>query len=113
MVEWFGSLTALQWYGLLAPLVLAGLAGIYAVWITHGSDRRYAESCAARRQRLTFIAAHVVGDAEAEAWMQTPQPMLGGRLPNSMVDSDISVDKAERLLLAMAQGLPGLASAST
>jgi hypothetical protein len=37
--------------------------------------------------------------------------MLGGRLPNAVVDSDISVDKVERLLLAMAQVLPGLASA--
>ena len=101
-----------RWYGLLVPLVLTGLAGFYAVWITNGSDRRYAESCAARRQRLTVMAAHVVGDAEATAWMQTSQPMLGGLRRSVMVDCDASVDKVERLLLAMAQGLPGLASAS-
>lgn len=112
MLDWFGSLTALQWYGLLAPLVLAALAGIYAAWQVHGGDKRYAQSCAIRRQRLTIMAGHVVGRDEAEVWMHTPQPMLGGRLPSSMVDSDVSVDKVERLLLAMAQGLLGLASAN-
>jgi hypothetical protein len=111
MLGWFGSLTALQWYGLLAPLGLAALAGIYATWAVHGGDKRYAESCAVRRQRLTIMAGHVVGHDEAEAWMHTPQPMLGGRLPSSMVDSDVSVDKVERLLLAIAQGLPGVAPA--
>ena len=112
MLDWFRSLTALEWCGLLAPVVLTAFAGLCAVWATHGSDKRYAESCAIRRQRLTILAAHVVGDDQAEAWMQTLQHMLGGLRPSFMVDSDGSVDKVERLLLAMAQGLPGLASAS-
>ena len=76
-------------------------------WLMRQCDRQDVQWRAIRIGRLTVMAEHVIGGSERAArWMAEAQPMLGGRSPVEMANSDAETKEVERLLYAIADGLP-------
>ena len=60
-----------------------------------------------RAETVRALAASLFGDArDTAAFLNTPHPELAGRTPADMLRSEEGAAKVERILNALAHGLP-------
>ncbi len=66
-----------------------------------------AESNALQAQRVSEFALRVWGNAEdARRWLNRPHMELGGKTPNSLLNSNEGIEAVEALLAALEFGFP-------